>query len=109
MNEYYPDLWKILKVTGTDPHYRIFGLWHGTYARSELWRMNSGIVGVSETNNEYIFKGYTGSEYTCKKSAYGSNTYGYSMIDVLIKDSGGTIEIVEDMPDVMNMNWIIAK
>ena len=110
MNKYHPDLWKLLRVTGTDPHYRIFGIWYGTYARGESWRMNSGIVGVSETENEYIFKGYTGSEYTCKKSAYGSNTFGYSMMSVLIKDSAGTMEIVESMPeDIMNMDWIISK
>ena len=110
MNKYYPDLWKLIKVNGTDPHYRIFGVWYGTYSRGESWRMNSGIVGVEETETDYIFTGYTGSEYTCGKSRYGSNTYGYNMMHILIKDSDGTMEAIEDMPqDIMNIDWIISK
>ena len=111
MSAYYPDLWKIIKVSGTDPHYRIFGVWHGTYVRGESWRMNSGVVGVSETDDdEYIFEGYTGSTYTCKKSRYGSNTFGYGIMNRMVRESNGTMEILEDMPeDIMNIDWIISK
>jgi hypothetical protein len=110
MNDYYPDLWTIIKVSGTDPHYRIFGIWYGSYARGELWRMNSGIVNVSETDDAYIFEGYTGSTYTCKKPRYGSNTFGYSIMNRMVRESDGTMEILEDMPeDIMNIDWIISK
>lgn len=105
MSNYTPDRWMLIKITGTDPHYRVFGSWFGGYLGSNSWRMNSGIVSVTEEDDFYIFKGHSGSEYRCHKESYGSHSYGYGVAIGYEKDSGGKIEIIQEMPDVMNMNW----
>lgn len=105
MNVYIPDRWMLIKITGTDPHYRVFGSWFGGYLGSDSWRMNSGINDVIEEEDFYIFKGYSGSEYRCYKQAYGAHSYGYGIADDYAKNSGGKMEVLSDMPDVMNLNW----
>ena len=46
MTEYRPELWCVLKITPKDqkPIYKVFGTWHGGYASSNSWRLNSGIT-----------------------------------------------------------------
>ena len=107
MSDYFPDKWKIVKITGKSPHYRVFGSWYGGFAGSDSWRMNSGIASVTEVGNTYIFKGDSGSEYYCGKNNYGASSYGESIISRYVKDSDGTFEALHEMPDVMNMNWKI--
>lgn len=109
MSEYFPDRWKIVKITGISPHYRVFGSWYGGFAGSDSWRMNSGIISVTEADNIYIFKGDSGSEYYCSKSAYGASSYGAYMIDRYVKMGEGHFESLDEMPDVMNMNWQLTK
>lgn len=109
MNTYTPDSWMIIKITGTDPHYRVFGSWFGGYLGSNSWRMNSGITGVREEDEYYVFEGYSGSEYCCHKDAYGSHSYGYGVASNYAKNSGGKMEILDEMPDVMNMSWTPEK
>jgi V8-like Glu-specific endopeptidase len=109
MSEYFPDKWKIVKITSKDSHYRVFGCWYGGFAGSDSWRMNSGIVSVTEVDNTYIFKGDSGSEYYCKKNAYGASGYGASIISKYINDSDGKFESLDEMPDIMNMNWQLTS
>lgn len=103
-----PDNWMIIKIIGSDPHYRVFGSWYGGYGGSDSWRMNSGIVSVREDGNYFIFKGSSGSEYTCHKDTYGASLYGYGVATSYAKNSDGKFKIIEEMPDIMNMNWIIS-
>lgn len=109
MSEYYPDKWKIVKITGKDPHYRVFGSWYGGFTGADSWRMNSGIESVTEAGGVYVFKGQTGSEYYCRKNAYGASAYGESIISRYVNTSEGTFESLDKMPDVMNMNWNPTK
>jgi hypothetical protein len=109
MSEYFPDKWKIVKITGKNPHYRVFGSWYGGFAGSDSWRMNSGIASVTEVDNTYIFKGDSGSEYYCGKNNYGASSYGESIISRYVKDSEGKFEALHEMPDVMDMNWQLTK
>jgi hypothetical protein len=109
MSEYYPDRWKIVKITGTSPHYRVFGSWYGGFTGSDSWRMNSGIESVTEEDGVYVFKGQTGSEYFCKKTAYGASSYGASIISRYVNLGEGSFESLDEMPDVMNMNWQLTK
>ena len=54
---YTPDGWMIVKITGTNPHYRVFGSWRGGYLSGDSWRMNSGIISVKEDGeNYYVFE-----------------------------------------------------
>ena len=105
---YTPDRWMIIKITGTDPHYRVFGSWYGGYGGSDSWRMNSGIVSVEEDGGYFIFKGSSGSEYHCHKETYGSHSYGYGVALGYAKNSGGKLEILDEMPDILNIDWNIS-
>ncbi len=105
---YHPDKWLLVKITGTDPHYRVFGSWYGGYLDGDSYRMNSGITGVEEAGEFYIFKGVTGSMYSCHKETYGAHTYGMSVLNRLVENSQQKMEIIYDVPkDLLNMDWII--
>jgi hypothetical protein len=107
MSTYYPDSWAIVKITGTDPHYRVFGSWSGGYLDGDSWKLNSGITDVTETETHYHFKGHSGSEYVCHKESYGVRSiHNIGVLTDLCERSGGNAEYFKDMPDVMNMDWI---
>ena len=59
---YTPDGWMIVKITGTNPHYRVFGSWRGGYLSGDSWRMNSGIISVKEDGEKLLVK--SEEEYT---------------------------------------------
>jgi hypothetical protein len=105
---YTPDKWAIVKITGTDPHYRVFGSWSGGYLDGDSWRMNSGVVAVEEDGDYYFFKGHSGSTYQCHKSMYGFNAYGAGVAQDLCERSGGNMEILQEQPDILDMDWIIS-
>lgn len=108
MNTYNPENWEIVKITGTDPHYRVFGSWRGGYASGDSWRMNSGITGVTEDEDYYYFKGHSGSVYQCHKGAYGRlGLYNEGVLESYCEKSAGHMQRMNEMPDIMNMDWII--
>ena len=108
MAHYAPHNWEIVKINGTDPHYRVFGSWRGGFADGDSWRLNSGITDVSEDEDYYYFIGYTGSVYQCHKSAYGRlGFHNTGVLESYCDKSAGTMERMDEMPDVMNMDWII--
>jgi len=111
MSEYTPDKWLIVTISGYDPHYRVFATWSGGYLDGDSWKMNSGITSVTEDDYYYYFKGSSGSVYNCRKTSYGSNGYGLSVINNFIKQSEKDgvfiIEIMGEDFDVMNTDWII--
>lgn len=113
MSTYIPDGWVVIKLTGTDPHYRVFGSWRGNFTDPEKWRLNSGIVkcsygpwdGLSET---YKFDGFSGSIYYCNKSSYGMiGAYNLSVLGELVKKSNNLMEVLDDRDDWTTMDWII--
>lgn len=103
---YNPDKWCILKITGDDPHYRVFGSWYGGYLDSDSWRMNSGIVEVKEDDVWYYFYGHSGSCYKCHKDGYGASNYGYSVIGQYTESD--KIELLEDS-DWMQLDTYIKR
>jgi hypothetical protein len=105
MNEYNPDKWLLIKIGGTDPHYRVFGSWSGGYLDGDSWRMNSGITRVEEDGDYYKFFGSSGSCYRCHKEMYGATTYGWSVATGYVDDD--RLTIMEEPNDIMNMDWII--
>lgn len=96
--EYTPDLWSIIKIELPDEViYKVFGSWYGGYARGDSWRLNSGIVDVIEYDDYYEFKGYSGSVYSCPKSAYGWHAYSAGVIKDFQEDAvakGGTLTVL---------------
>jgi hypothetical protein len=108
MNTHNAENWEIVKITGDDPHYRVFASWRGGYASSDSWRMNSGITSVTEDEDYYYFKGHSGSVYKCHKQTYGNlGFYNLGVLEDYCDKSGGHMHRVEEMPDIMNMDWII--
>lgn len=109
MNEYRPDNWVVIKFKGDDPHYRILGGWSGGYLDGDSWRMNSGITAVDELENVFMFKGATGSVYTCRKEQYClrmNNAYIWSKLQEI---HGDNVEMMPEDTDWLNMDWIIGK
>jgi hypothetical protein len=108
--EYIPEEWVMVKITGTDPHYRIFGSWRGGYAYGDSWKLNSGVVKVEEDDDFYLFHGHSGSRYLCSKKRYGiGSPYNYGVIGHYCENSDGKMFVIEDMPDnISEMDWIIS-
>ena len=93
-NKRYPDGWVIVKVNGSEPHYRVFASWSGGYTNGDVWRMNSGIVKCEydEEENEYSFYGHSGSVYVCNKPGYNRiSAYNYGVLDSYIKRNAMTV------------------
>lgn len=103
--QYNPDKWLLVKIGGTDPHYRVFGSWSGGYLGSDEWRLNSGITRAEEDETHYHFYGSTGSCYSCNKEMYGATAYGWNVIEGYVDEDRLTIM---DKPDnIMDIEWII--
>lgn len=110
MSYYQPDKWMLIKITGKDPHYRVFGSWYGGYGGSDSWRMNSGITKLIEEDDHYLFIGSSGSTYACHKDMYGANMYGYGVAESYKEKLAPNFQILDevDATDVINKNeWII--
>ena len=79
-----PHGWIVIKISKeNEPDvYKVFASWRGGYLDGDSWKLNSGIKRVEETEDKYIFHGYSGSEYHCKKIYYGvCSGYAGSILD----------------------------
>lgn len=81
----YPDKWLVVKVE--DDLYKVFATWSGGYAGSDSWRINSGIESMIVDGDSIIFTGHSDSQYNCRKTAYGSTTFGYNVLHQLIENA----------------------
>jgi hypothetical protein len=101
---YTPNKWLIVKLNGKDPHYRVFATWSGGYLDGDSWKLNSGITGITEEGDYYLFAGSSGSIYKCHKRGYGSTGYGHSVIRGIIEQTPElAIEILPDDTDILNL------
>jgi len=105
--QHFPDRWVVVKITGADKEvFKVFASWRGGYLGSDSWQMNSGIVGVRQEGNNFLFDGYSGSVYSCGKAAYGTTTYGFSVLQGMMAkagDQGITIEVLPEETDWLNL------
>lgn len=84
MSNYVPDRWSIIKCVHPDndgPIYKVMGSWYGGYLNGDSWRINSGITKITETEDKFIFAGYSGSEYVCHKSTYGMHLTSHGVYE----------------------------
>lgn len=105
MSVYHPDKWVLIKV-GDENLYKVFACWYGGYAGSDSWQLNSGVVSVTQEGYVYSFKGSSGSVYECHADTYGTNFYGSSVLNNMIKkaaDNGVHIEILDENVDPMTL------
>lgn len=103
---YKPDFWKIIKVNSpTDPHYRVFATWMGSYTEGESWRMNSGITRVEKDEDYFYFYGSSGSCYACYWDGYRTSVYTQGVLEGYKKKY--PIEELSSNTDWMEIDWII--
>jgi len=107
MSDYTCDNWVVIKMKGDDPHYRLLVGTSGGYLDGDSWRMNSGITEVNETEDNYYFKGSSGSEYRCYKESYRLKMNNAHVWNRLQELHGDKVELMPEDTDWMNMNWII--
>ena len=104
--DYYPDGWMLVKIGGTDPHYRVFGSWRGGYLDGDSWRLNSGIVKCEKIGKVYKFFGHSGSAYYCYEDGYGRlGAYNFGVLRSYEERSNNTFVAIENMPDVEGIDW----
>lgn len=104
---YTPDNWVIIKITGSDPHYRVLAGWSGGYLDGDSWRMNSGITDVTEDEDAYYFSGSSGSTYRCWKESYTLRMNNSHVWDQLKQLHGDRVELMSEDTDWMNTDWIL--
>ena len=75
-----PDYWCIVKIPNKEPIYKVFATWKGGYLGSDSWKANSGIEKVIDKETHYEIIGFSGSIYTCYKTAYGTTSYGDNIL-----------------------------
>jgi len=67
---YEPDNWVIVRIhekSGETLGWKVLGGTSGGYADADYWRVNSGIKDYTEEDEHYLFHGYSGSTYKCRK------------------------------------------
>lgn len=93
-----PERWVIVRLL--NEYYKVFGTWAGGYLDGDRWKLNSGISKVEQDENFYYFIGFSGSCYKCHKKGYGTATsYGLSVLNKIIEQGNGQIELMEDVDD----------
>lgn len=69
--EYAPDCWVILKINNENGIlHKVLAGWVGSYVGSDSWQLNSGITKIEYKGDFYLFHGYSGSVYKCRKTGY---------------------------------------
>ena len=95
MQTYIPDNWVVLKFS---THYRVLAGWTGDYVNPDSWQLNSGILSVEETEDCFLFHGYSGSVYQCNKNRYGIKMNTNHIYEKLVQQHNA--ELLNE-----NSNW----
>lgn len=105
MTTYSPDIWVILKhVQGKRVDYRVLAGWSGGYTQGDEWRINSGIVKITDEGGHWKVVGESGNAYLlCKHSCrIGMSTMG--ILSRLKNKYGDNIKVIDidDIPIDIN-------
>jgi len=103
MSTYHPDNWVVIKIN-SDTHgvfYKVLGGWSGGYTQGSSWRMNSGIEHVDLIGNSYVFKGFSGSIYSCHTSSYGLKMNNAHVWEQLKDMRGDDVQLMDE-----DTNWL---
>jgi len=102
MSQHTPDGWAILEQEQPDKRkeYFVFGSWSGSYLYGDSWRANSGIKNVEETDDSYLFHGYSGSVYRCSKHSEGRiSAYNVGVMTDLAERSNAKVVKYDDVKE----------
>ena len=93
-----PDKWLLLKITQPNNVVllKIFGSWSGSYLSGSSWRLNSGVKTAEKQGENYLFKGYSGSQYLCNEGMYGATAFASGVLSKLIERTESRIEVVDE-------------
>lgn len=110
MNEYRPDKWVVIKITAPNyaPVHKVFACWYGGYAAGDSWKLNSGITKATLEGYVYSFEGSSGSVYQCHKDVYGTNSYGWGVLQDTIekaKEAGIDVELLPEETNWLEINY----
>ena len=101
-----PDKWVILKL-GDEPIYKVFATWMGGYLGGDAWKINSGITKIEEEGDFYLFHGYSGSVYKCRKEAYGTSGYSQGILKNILEQVKkiGSVEVMPKETKWFELNF----
>ena len=80
---YCPDAYKIILVD--KQLIKVFGSWAGWYLDGDAYRLNSGTTGITQDENHFYFKGYSGSTYQLRKSQGRLTSYTQAVYNELLE------------------------
>lgn len=99
MSENWPDRWCVIKIPNAQGVlYKVFANWHGGYAGSDSWQLNSGIVHAAIIDDVWQFRGTSGSIYHCQSHGYGCSGYGQGVLSGMIDKAAKNNINIEIMP-----------
>ena len=101
------DNWVVVKFRGDDPHYRVLVGSSGGYLYGDSWRMNSGIISITQDCDYFYFHGSSGSNYRCHKESYTLRMNNAHIWERLKEIHGDKVELMDEETDWMKMDWII--
>ncbi|MDC7248620.1 MAG: hypothetical protein PQJ49_01715 [Sphaerochaetaceae bacterium] len=102
---YNPDKFIVLKIGGDrNPIYKVFATWVGGYLNGDRWRLNSGIVKVTQEGDLINFYGDSGSCYTCHVKTYGTNGYSQGVLDNIFAQANKQKISIEVLPH--DTDWV---
>lgn len=68
MTVYHPDSWVIVELqTADSKHHRVLSGWVGGWAKSDAWKLSSGIERIEDMGNTWHIFNMSGSVYVCNK------------------------------------------
>lgn len=100
-----PDRWELLEFTypsGADGFFKVFATWLGGYIEGDCWRLNSGISGVEDEGDHWVFHGASGSVYLCGKNSVGTSMYTEGVLSSILRYS-------EHRPDSPTIRRVSAE
>ena len=100
MTNYCPNKWVVVKISvdGKTLH-KVFGTWWGGYLHGDSWRLNSGIKAIFDDGDYVCFEGFSGSTYRCHKDMYGASAYTGGVLQSMVDETNGAVEILDEKTD----------
>jgi len=95
-----PNRWIILKL---EDIYKVFAMWSGGYLDPDAWQLNSGIKSVEDAGEFWLFNGFSGSVYQCRKDGYGTTGSGGMIVSSWMQQDPN-IEIMPSDFDPMTIS-----
>lgn len=111
--EYNPNYWQVVKITSPEQVvlYKVYATWTGGWTVGDSWKMNSGIVKVTEVDDMIEFHGYSGSVYRClnKEHVYRTTAYTYGVLESMIKKAEVVNAKIEVLPFETNFKELLNE